>query len=56
MTPGTRCTRGIILGATGITNHAWARRPWVLQEDRRATLVLVLLFWVMPDGNMVVHR
>jgi hypothetical protein len=55
MTPGAGCARGIILGATGITNHAWARRPRVLQEDRRATLVLVILLWVMPDGNMVVN-
>jgi len=54
MTPGARCTRGIILGATGITNHARARRPRVLQEDRRAILVLIILFWVMPDGNMVI--
>jgi hypothetical protein len=49
------CTRGIILGATGITNHAWARCPWVLDEDRGATLVFIFLFWVMPDIHRVIN-
>ena len=55
MTSGARCTRGIILGATGITNHARARCPWVLEEDRGATLVFIVLFWVMPDSLRVVN-
>ena len=55
MTSGARCTRGIILGATGITNHARTRCPRVLEEDRGAAMVFVVLFWVMPGSFMVVN-
>jgi hypothetical protein len=55
MTSVAGCTRGIILGATGITNHARARCPRMLKEDRGTTLIFVILFWVMPDGYMVIN-
>ena len=58
MTSRARCTRGIILGATGITNHARASCPRMLKEDRGATLTffILLLLWVMPDSFKVINR